>query len=209
MGTENKFEVINLSCARQHEALFTNLSFSLKAGEVLFIEGANGSGKSSLLRLLTGVATPAMGDVFWQNKPIQSAAACFAEQLHYLGHTNGLKLGLTVIENLNLAAHLSTVTPFNFKSVLTDLSLTAHQHMQAKYLSAGQKRRVALAKLFLFPKTIWLLDEPLTALDANTQALFLERLNTHLQQGGIAVISSHHPIHLPHANTRTLRLSAC
>ena len=209
MDAEKKLQAINVSCVRQQKKLFSDLSFTLTAGELLLIEGQNGAGKSSLLRLLSGLATPFSGDVFWQGESIHSARAAYHEQLHYMGHSNGIKLGLTVSENLELAAHLSSSRIPSFENILESLQLSSYQNTLASYLSAGQKRRIALAKLFLYPKMIWLLDEPLTALDKHTQSIFLAQLKLHLKNGGIAIVSSHHTIHVDQAVIHTLRLESC
>jgi heme exporter protein A len=210
MDTEKTLWVDKLSCVRQQKRLFTAISFQLYPAEVLLVEGPNGSGKSSLLRLLSGLKTPDEGSIFWDGKPIQALPSEYGHHLHYVGHTNGIKLGLTVIENLKLTYHLSlTPSPPDYASILDRLQLNADKNTLVKFLSAGQKRRLALAKLFLFPKPLWLLDEPLTALDVNIQTLFLSHLNRHLQMGGMAVISSHHPIQLSGANVKALRLPSC
>jgi heme exporter protein A len=184
-----------LACVRNDKCIFDDISFELGANNLLLIEGPNGSGKSSLLRILAGIATPYSGEVRCANK----------ESLHYVGHMNGLKLGLTVAENLQLI-HASEK---NLAALLVDLQLSEYKNTVVKHLSAGQKRRVALARLFLSPKMIWLLDEPLTALDANTQIFFISKLEEHLSLGGIAVISSHHALPLQFPHQSTIRLGTC
>lgn len=210
MDTDIQLQATNLSCIRQHKTLFTSVSFELRSGEILLIEGPNGSGKSSLLRLLAGLATPCTGDIYWRNKLICHSRLAYSEDLHYLGHTNGIKLGLTVTENLRLASRLALKKEDRENeghALLSALQLSTHKNILAKYLSAGQRRRLGLAKLMLFPKTLWILDEPLTALDLPTQAFFLSQLESHLQQGGIAVISSHHPLRFAESTAQTLRLT--
>lgn len=210
MSAEKTLRVLNLGCIRQHKELFAELSFQLHSREVLLIEGSNGSGKSSLLKLLTGLSTPDAGQIFWQNKFIHDADSDYHRHLHFVGHTNGIKLGLTVTENLRLTHQLSSDrTGASFDPVLGSLQLLDHAHTPARYLSAGQKRRLSLAKLFLFPKPLWILDEPFTALDTQTQTFFLSCLQTHLQNEGMAIISSHHSLSLPLANVQTLRLTSC
>lgn len=184
-------QVIDLCCVRQQQLIFKNVSFELKAGELLLVEGANGSGKSSLLRLLSGIATPIAGQIFWQNTAIQTDMQTYQRALHYVGHTNGLKLGLSVKENIQLQQQLKTHTTLDMNNVLQSLALKHKQNTIVSQLSAGQKRRVALAKLFLVPKMLWLLDEPLTALDQNSQHFFIEQIQLHLQRNGIAIISTH------------------
>lgn len=202
-------QTINLTCKRQHQILFKNLSFQIQRSEVLFIEGPNGSGKSSLIRLLTGLASPSSGDILWRSKSIYEGQTNFKNDLHYVGHTNGIKLGLTVIENLQLAnALLCEPYAFHPESILALLQLDNHQHTPARFLSAGQKRRLALARLFLFPKPLWILDEPFTALDSTIQTWMSDQLSNHVERGGIAIISSHHAIEFKDIHTHKLRLGA-
>lgn len=198
----------DLCCIRQNKLLFKNISFDLAGGEALLIEGPNGSGKSSLLRLLTGLATPSQGNIFWQNKSLEFVQTEYSEQMHYIGHANGIKLGLTVAENLQLINHLSS-NIIDLEAVLTLLQLSEHKNTLTKNLSAGQRRRVALAKLFLLPKPLWILDEPFTALDITTQNILLSKLESHLHDGGMTIISSHHSIHLEKHKPRLLRLGEC
>jgi heme exporter protein A len=207
--TAHCLQVINLGCIRQQKSIFVDVSFVLSAGETLLVEGANGSGKSSLLRLLAGLSTPAAGDVQWQQQSIHSLGARYTHQLHYVGHTNGIKLGLTVAENIQFASHLADQSAQAEEAILAQLQLSSQRHTQARFLSAGQKRRLGLAKLFLFPKPLWIVDEPLTALDVETQNVFLSLLEMHLQNGGLCVMSSHQPIALPTARLQTLRLTTC
>lgn len=211
MDSQVRLQARALTCIRQEKQLFNALTFHLSPGQVLLIEGQNGSGKSSLLRLLTGLATPFAGDIFWDNALIQHVPGTYRQAFHYLGHANGLKLGLTVLENLQLAHHLalSEEKMTAYDTVLAQLQLATAKHQLAAHLSSGQKRRLGLAKLFLFQKPLWLLDEPLTALDAHSQTVFLSGLKTHVQAGGMAVISSHHVLSLQDIPVQTLRLSAC
>lgn len=209
MDKANTLRAVDLSCVRQQIKLFFHLNFELHPGDVLLVEGPNGSGKSSLLRLLAGLATPTDGAVFWQNTSIQTHRE-YPHQVHYVSHANGIKLGLTVTENLQLMQQLNGAASMeSYENILTALQLQSQQHVLAKYLSAGQKRRLALAKLFLVPRKIWLLDEPLTALDVHTQIFFLSQLEAHLNQQGISIMSSHQAMDLQHLSTTTLRLTSC
>jgi heme exporter protein A len=201
--------VNNLTCKRGAQILFSDLSFELKDSEMLLIEGANGSGKSSLLRLLTGLASACAGVIKWQGREIQMIRDEYTSALHYLGHTNGMRSGLTIEENLQLSSHLSLSASIVINDTLKSLQLDQHKNTYIKHLSAGQKRRAALAKIFLLPKKIWILDEPLTALDASAQTFFLAALEQHLQNGGMAIISSHHPLTFQHAAIKHLRLASC
>lgn len=193
----NYLEARRLGGKRQQKILFTDLSIQLKASESLLVTGPNGSGKTSLLRILAGVVLPYAGEILWQGTSIQRSKLDYMQNVHYIAHANGLKQALTLKENLQLAQCLSTVKHDNsveFTAVLEQLQLSALQSTLTCYLSAGQKRRLALAKLFLFKKPIWILDEPLTALDLNTQNLFFACLKHHLKEGGVAIMSSHQPI---------------
>ena len=207
--TPPNLQAIDLSCIRQQRTLFANLFFALQSGDIILVEGENGSGKSSLLRLLVGLASPSNGCIHWQGNAIESSRDEYHKQLHYLSHTNGIKLGLTVWENVQLAGHLS-FSPINdhADNVLEQFGLSAYKHTLAKYLSSGQQRKLALIRLFLFSKPLWVLDEPCTSLDAASQALFLSLLATHLQQGGMCVMSAHHAVAFQHVTPTVLRLSA-
>lgn len=210
MNVEPQFEACNLSCFRKQTKLFANLSFQLKKGSVMLIEGPNGSGKSSLLRLLTGLSSPGTGEIFWGGKSIQTLQADYWQDLHYIGHANGIKLGLTVTENLQLTNVLMADTyDAPLLTVLTNLKLHTHKNSPARYLSAGQKRRLALARLFLFNKPLWILDEPFTALDSDMQTFFLAELEKHVKQGGVAIVSSHHAIQFNEIDAMKLRLDPC
>lgn len=186
--------------------MFDELSLELAAGEILVIEGANGSGKSSLLQLIAGLMTPDKGEIYWQGRCIQEQGCTYLQQLHFLSHHNGIRAGLTVYENLELASCLSQQALIQVEQVLASLQLLAFQHHFASDLSAGQKRRLALAKLFLFKKALWLLDEPCTALDQNMQKAFLVMLENYLDEGGIVIMSSHHDVQLKRHSAKILRL---
>src|SRR3990167_292127 len=164
MTTIFHLEAKQLGCIRQRKFLFPAVSFSLHPGEVLLVEGANGTGKSSLLRLIAGATTPAAGMMYWNGDTVHTGLSEYTEALHYIGHTNGIRLGLTVAENLLLAGELSQQTVTNLEATLALLQLTDLQHTQTQFLSAGQKRRVALARLFYIKRKLWILDEPFTAL---------------------------------------------
>ncbi|HTM64219.1 MAG TPA: cytochrome c biogenesis heme-transporting ATPase CcmA [Gammaproteobacteria bacterium] len=208
MNHTTHFEAQQLGCIRQGRWLFSEVSFSLKAGELLLVEGANGAGKSSLLRLLAGIASPASGNILFQQQSIQDCLQDYKEELHYIGHTNGIRLGLTVTENLTLAAELSQQHISNMSDALSMLQLDQQKNTQTQYLSAGQKRRTALARLFLIPRKLWILDEPLTSLDAATQKILLTKIESHLTNGGMCVMTSHQPVNL-NAEIKHLRLTSC
>lgn len=197
--------VKNLGCIRNQVTLFSNISFQLSSGEMLILEGGNGSGKSSLLRLLSGLSTPASGEIRWQDNLIQNIPHEYHQDLHYIGHESASKSHLTVSENLQLTQCIS-MSSSSLIEVLESLQLSPFKNVLAKNLSAGQKRRLALAKLFLIPRKLWLLDEPLTALDTSTQAFFLTELENHLQNDGMAIMSTHQPLRVDHAKSHTIYL---
>lgn len=205
----HSLSIEHLACIREQRLLFADLSLQLHAGDLLIIEGSNGSGKSTLLRLLTGLTTPTAGQIHWQQQSIMNNAV-YRENMHYIGHLNGIKSGLTVEENLSLMQHLAgTSSSDHHTAILNTLGLHDHRGHLARHLSAGQKRRLALAKLFSLKKPLWLLDEPLTAIDTATETLFITQLEQHLQAGGMAVISTHHPIPLQYRSIKKLRLPIC
>jgi heme exporter protein A len=206
MNTIKHLEVKQLDCIRQGKYLFSNLSFSLQSGAALLIAGPNGAGKSSLLRLLAGIAAPAEGTIYWDGKSAQDTS--YHEHLHYVGHAHGIRLGLTPHENLLLAATLAQHRITRMDETFALLKLSAQQHTPAQFLSAGQKRRVSLARLLLIPRTLWILDEPLTALDAATQHIMLQKIEEHLAAGGMCIMTSHQPLTL-NIPVQQLELTAC
>ena len=170
-----------LACRRGGRLIFEHLSFTLKAGQALRLAGANGSGKSSLLRQLAGLLPLAAGTI--------SHALSPSHHVHYLGHDDGLKAALSVAETLAFDADLAEAAlPAH---LLADLGLAASEWQYVGDLSAGQKRRLSLARLLLDPRPLWLLDEPLTALDGGGRKLVEELAAAHLARGGMIVAASH------------------
>lgn len=209
MFSAASLHVTNLSFQRQSQAIIKQLSLQVVSGQALEIMGANGIGKSTLLRLIAGFITPQEGEINFNSLNIQTHKMHYWENLHFLGHQNGNKLGLTVLENLTLAAHLTQQNMRQLNEEINALQLTQKINTPIHDLSAGQKKRVALAKLFLLPRSIWILDEPLAALDQSTQEYFLFKLEKHLLQGGLAIVSTHQKILLPKPFLQTLSLSSC
>lgn len=186
----------NLSCIRDHSVLFDNLSFGVETGQVLIIEGRNGTGKTSLLRILSGIRQPDEGSVTWSGQNIEQLGSTYRQELVYLGHQNGIKHELTTTENLQMARIYGRVSDKPLESVLETFGLIGQADTRAVNLSAGQKRRLAMARLLLMDCCLWLLDEPLTALDKYGIQLFEQLLKQHIFSGGVAVLSSHHEIKL-------------
>lgn len=187
-----------LSCQRGKRRLFQDLTLRVSAGTGLLVQGANGSGKTSLLRMLAGLTSPTSGQVYWNGTPIRELGDEYRSQLLYCGHLNGLKDELSAEENLMTAAALSgrAVSTTMVRSALKDVGLGRCEQLTTRVLSQGQKRRVMLARLLLDPRPLWVLDEPLTALDADAVTWLSYVIDLHLQRGGVAVLTSHQDISL-------------
>ena len=198
-----------LACLRGDRLLFKNVSFELQSGGLLYVLGENGSGKSSLLRMLCGLLTPEDGEVLWQGSKIKQAAEDYLSNLTYLGHLNGLKDDLTALENLQTNARLAgnNVTDASALTALTAIGIARCANLPARVLSQGQKRRVALAGLWLAKTKLWILDEPFAALDVASVEVLAARLSEHLAHGGMAILTTHQDVAVNAQSTQTLRLS--
>ena len=181
--------VDNLTGSRGPLVLFEGLSFVLTNGEALQVTGPNGSGKSTLLRIIAGLIEPEDGSV-----RLESEAFQLADALHYLGHQNAMKDALTVRENLSFWRAWGGGTDEEVAAAIDLCALDQLVDLPFSYLSAGQKRRTALARLLVAPRPIWLLDEPTAALDAKSTARFAEVMEGHLQEGGIIIAATHLPL---------------
>jgi len=187
-----KLELRALQCSRNDALLFNDLSCVLQTGETLYVRGANGSGKSSLLRMLAGLAQPDAGDVRWCGTDTRALGSDYAAVLQYVGHQNGIKLDLTAQENLAFYQALNGGP--DAAALITALErtgLASCAALPARRLSAGQRRRLALARLLLWHAPLWLLDEPLTSLDDDGRALFRGLMQRHTTGGGIIVMATH------------------
>lgn len=182
---------------RGERCLFEDVGFALKAGQMLLIAGANGSGKTSLLRTIAGLLEPESGEVSWRGQNTKVDGQRFRGELGWLAHRLGLKFDMTVLENLNFDTGLRGTPQANRDRILSRMDLSGLQHLPLRALSAGQQRRVALTRLVTSAATLWLMDEPFTHLDADGQSLVTELLGEHLAAGGIAAVATHHPIELP------------
>ncbi len=199
---------IDLECVRGTRRLFSGVSFALAPGECLLVQGPNGSGKTSLLRILCGLARPEKGEVRWNGEPIGELGDEYREALAWCGHANALKDDLTPAENLIAAAALAG-RPAGREQALSALEALGIGHLDrlpVRSLSQGQKRRVSLARLPLAGRRLWVLDEPLTSLDVRAAETLSGMLDAHLEGGGIAALSSHQPLALRGA-VRALALS--
>ncbi|QDX81779.1 heme ABC exporter ATP-binding protein CcmA [Denitratisoma sp. DHT3] len=186
----------NLRCVRGERQLFSDLGFTLDAGELLYLQGKNGAGKTSLLRMLVGLLPPAGGEILWKGRPIGRQAEEYRAELCYLGHHNGTKEDLTPLENLLTSARLAgeALSEDDAVDALEQVGLAGREDIACKYLSQGQKRRVALARLVKKRCALWILDEPFVALDTAAVGWLTELIGGHLQRGGLCVMTTHQPV---------------
>lgn len=194
--------VSHLSCSRGNKPLFADVSFALQAGQALHLEGDNGVGKTSLLRIVCGLSPAEAGHVCWRDKTIQDNAAAFRSSLFYLGHGLSLKEELTALENLMSDAAVSgrTLSEPQALVALARMGLRGREHLPLRVMSQGQKRRTALARLLASQALLWVLDEPFVALDAKAVDGLRGLLAEHLTQGGLVLFTSHQPVVLIAAN---------
>lgn len=181
-----------LAVWRGERCLFEGLHFELEQEQLALLVGANGSGKTTLLRILAGLGLPTSGSATWRGVAVDELEPEQRAEVAYRGHLEALKRDLTVAENLQFHAQLWGREP-DVGALLKELKLDKLAHMRARYLSAGQRRRVALAMLQLSGAKLWLLDEPTTNLDSEGRALLVEWTRRHLAAGGLAVIATHQP----------------
>jgi len=189
-------EVSALAAARGDRVLFAGLDFSVPAGGLLQVTGRNGTGKTTLLRVLARLARPEAGEMRWKGAATTALGDEFFADLCYLGHAPAIKDDLTARENLAISAGIAgvTVDAAAIDAALAEVGLTGREMLPGRVLSQGQRRRVALAQLYLGDRKLWLLDEPLAALDTEAADAFVVRLGQHLHGGGVAVVATHHAI---------------
>lgn len=197
----------DLSCVKDDRVLFDNLNVALSPGQILLVEGKNGSGKTSLLRILTGLSLPEDGEVLWQGSPIAEVGADYYEQVNYVGHHDGIKRDLTCLENLRLVQAMGKPVDIDLDDALDKVNLYRFGDNFVATLSAGQKRRLALARLVVTEAKLWIMDEPFTSLDKASMAMFQTMFEKHLELGGIIVMTSHHDIEMPQSDVVRLNLS--
>ena len=207
-GAPDVLQVRDLACRRGPALLFSGLGFEIASGELLCVRGPNGCGKTTLLRCVTGLTRPDEGTVLWHGEPSQVDPERMRAGTAFAGHLAGLKDDLTAEENLEFALRLRGAFPSEAerREALAAVGLDKRRRLPARRLSAGQRRRIGLARLALDPAELWVLDEPLTALDDDGQTLFVELLDRHLAGGGLALVATHHRLAPPSGVVRELRL---
>ena len=195
-----------LTCVRGERTLFTGLNLEVSAGEWLHVRGENGIGKTSLLRLLSGLTKPAAGEIFWNEQLISADPSEYHRNLLFLGHRDSLKEDLTALENLSISTTLDgiTVSEEEILLALHRFGLRGREDLPVNCLSAGQKRRVLLARLLLRQAKLWILDEPFNALDVRAVEMLSELILEHIASGGMAIMTSHQEIPMP--NGRVVQL---
>ena len=192
------FSVSNLSCSRGDKRLFSGVSFALRPGEWLHLEGDNGVGKTSLLRLACGLSALEDGEICWNGQSLAINPDEFRANLAYLGHQLALKEDLSPLENLATDAAIAgrPLSTAQAKTVLAHLGLKGREHLPVRVLSQGQKRRTALARLWVSTAKLWILDEPFVALDTAAQTVLSEVINAHLGKQGMVLFTSHQAVAL-------------
>jgi len=188
-----RLSAVDLTCRRGGRELFSGLDFAVASGEGLVVSGPNGSGKSSLLRLVAGLLRPDRGRIGLEGGDPELSVA---EQAHYVGHQDAVKAPLTVVENLRFWSAYLGPAETSCEHALALLGLEKVPDLPAAYLSAGQKRRLSLARLVTVYRPLWLLDEPTAALDAEAQARLADLMRAHLGRGGVIMAAAHGPIGL-------------
>jgi len=202
-------EISNLSCSRGDHRLFSGLSFTLSPGQIMQVQGHNGSGKTSLLRTLCGFMMPDDGDIFWDGRKIHDLAEDYYASMMYLGHLNAIKDELSAVENLRISAGLSGMELDEREAIfaLRRMGLRGKERLPTKVLSQGQRRRVALARILVNDAKLWILDEPLAALDVGAVALIEELIAEHIKRDGMVIFTTHQPLRVSGIEISNLNLS--
>ncbi|MFG6077551.1 cytochrome c biogenesis heme-transporting ATPase CcmA [Erwinia sp. OPT-41] len=195
----------NLTCVRDERMLFSELSFTVSAGDIVQIEGANGAGKTSLLRILAGLSRAEQGEVLWQQQPVRKQREVWHRALLYLGHHPGVKAVLTARENLQFFHALEPEE--KLWQALEEVDLAGYEEVPVAQLSAGQQRRVALARLWLSRSPLWILDEPLTAIDKSGVTKLMALFARHADNGGSVILTTHQELPGSAQRVRKIRLS--
>lgn len=210
LATNHTLTADNLVGVRGDRLLFEKLNFNLSNGTVLYLQGENGSGKTTLLRTICGLSKPYEGNINWCGENINSLAEEYSKHVLYIGHLAGIKEDLTALENLQFSLALSgaDISKNNATEVLKMLGLANGLNLPTRMLSQGQKRRVALARLWLQELPLWILDEPFTALDASATSLLKQKIEAFANDGGIVVMTTHQEVTMNVPKFEQLRLSS-
>lgn len=196
-----------LTCIREDRLLFDELDFIVKPGDIIQIEGENGTGKTSLLRILAGLSQPYSGQILYKNEDINVVEEEYKEDLLFLGHLAGIKGEMTSLENLSFYLTMHGLDPELAESSLEEVNLFGFEDALASHLSAGQHRRIALARLMQSKSSIWVLDEPFTAIDKagvkKLEGLFLD----HAKNGGAVILTTHQDLSLAKSDYKTITLN--
>ena len=210
LATNHTLTADNLVGVRGDRLLFEQLNFNLSSGAVLYLQGENGSGKTTLLRTICGLSKPYEGAINWCGENINALAEEYSKNILYIGHLPGIKEDLTALENLQFSLAISGVNIAADKAseVLKMLGLAKGLNLPTRMLSQGQKRRVALARLWLQDLPLWILDEPFTALDVNATNLLKQKIEAYANDGGIVVMTTHQEVALNVPKFEQLRLSS-
>jgi heme exporter protein A len=191
-----KLSASELTLFRGERCLFKDLSFALNPGELLLLEGRNGTGKTSLMRAIAGLIEFEDGDILWEGKPVRTNRQSFYGSLVWMQHRVGLKADLTLVENLRFETHLRPQSGEDFEEVLKRLDIDRLKRLPIRSLSAGQQRRVALARMLLSRVPLWLMDEPFTNLDREGRALVMNLTTEHLDRGGMCIMAAHQDVEI-------------
>lgn len=210
MKSESTLRFDSLGCSKGGRQLFQGVNCSLHSGHWLHVAGANGIGKTSLLRMLCGLAPVESGDILWNGTSIRTERTIFQRDLCYLGHLNALQESMTVQENLMFAAALGGFTPDSgqIPDILARFGVAGRGEHIVRHLSQGQKRRVALSRLALSPARLWVLDEPFVAMDEDGIRMLAQLIAQHLEDGGLTVLTSHQPVEIGAIPAQILELRA-
>ena len=184
----------NLSLTRGGRELFTHLNFIVEPGDLLLIQGENGSGKTSLLKIIAGLIEPDSGSLSWSSKNIISQRQSFHKNIAWLSHNPGFKGDLTILENIKYESSLRKISMEKLEDALKRFQLTKFSKIPFRFLSVGQQKRAAIVRMCLIDVKVWLMDEPLSNLDATGQSLVIDLINNHINNSGLCVLASHHEI---------------
>jgi len=199
-----KLEANELTLVRGEHCLFEGLNFALRSGALLLLEGQNGSGKTSLLKAIAGMLDLESGEIRWNGEAIRDVRQDFNSSLVWMAHRVGFKADLTLLENLRFESTLRPVSAHDLNAVLARLELSRLRKLPMRSLSAGQQRRVALARMLLSGADLWLMDEPFTNLDRAGRELVMDIVNEHLAEGGMCVMAAHQDVPLNAPTERIL-----